>query len=133
MPNLEIRDSYFSRLKNSVEEFKRIHREKARVPCPLHALTCFFPGIYKLEMCLKICNLYLPEIKIFYCLQVVIASHSWGDNVFRAFLQWMDSVDDKWTENHIQTYINLAGPVLGVPKSIPAFLSGELFHMMPYH
>ena len=57
-------------------------------------------------------------------LQVVIASHSWGDNVFRAFMQYMDSIDVNWVENHVQTYINIAGPVLGVPKSIPAFLSG---------
>lgn len=56
--------------------------------------------------------------------QVIIASHSWGDNVFRAFMQWADSVDESWVEKHIKTYINLAGPVLGVPKSIPAFLSG---------
>lgn len=32
VPNLEIRDSYFSRLKNSVEEFKRIHKEKVQLP-----------------------------------------------------------------------------------------------------
>jgi len=57
--------------------------------------------------------------------QVVIASHSWGDNVFRAFMQYMDSQDVNWVENNVHTYINIAGPVLGVPKSIPAFLSGE--------
>lgn len=56
---------------------------------------------------------------------MVVASHSWGDNVFRAFLQYMDSLDERWAEDNLQTYINLAGPVLGVPKSIPAFLSGE--------
>lgn len=55
---------------------------------------------------------------------MLVASHSWGDNVFRAFMQWADSVEAGWVERHIATYVNIAGPVLGVPKSIPAFLSG---------
>ena len=57
---------------------------------------------------------------------MVVASHSWGDNVFRAFMQWVDAIDDTWVDRHIAIYINLAGPVFGVPKSIPAFLSGTL-------
>jgi hypothetical protein len=42
-------------------------------------------------------------------------------------MQYMDSLEIDWVENHIHTYINIAGPVLGVPKSIPAFLSGAAF------
>ena len=56
---------------------------------------------------------------------MLVASHSWGDNVFRAFMQWVDSFDDTWVDRHIAVYINLSGPVLGVTKSIPAFLSGN--------
>lgn len=32
MPNLEIRDAYFTRLKNKVEEFKSIHKRKVSFP-----------------------------------------------------------------------------------------------------
>lgn len=56
---------------------------------------------------------------------MVLATHSWGDNVCRAFFYWIDSIDENWVEYHLETYINLAGPVLGVPKSVPAFLSGK--------
>ena len=42
---------------------------------------------------------------------------------------WIDSIDDQWVENNLETYINLAGPVLGVPKSLPAFLSGSLLRI----
>ena len=51
-------------------------------------------------------------------------SHSWGDNVFRAFMRWAAASDPEWVERHVASYINIAGPVLGVPKAITALLSG---------
>ena len=51
-------------------------------------------------------------------------SHSWGDNVFRAFMRWAAASDPEWVERHVAAYINVAGPVLGVPKAITALLSG---------
>ncbi len=56
--------------------------------------------------------------------QVVVASHSWGDNVFRNFLVWVTEDDADWVERHIHAYINIAGPVLGVAKSMTSLLSG---------
>ena len=59
--------------------------------------------------------------------QVVVASHSWGDNVFRNFLMWATEepgADPDWAETHIHAYINIAGPVLGVAKSMTSLLSG---------
>jgi phospholipid:diacylglycerol acyltransferase len=56
--------------------------------------------------------------------QVVVASHSWGDNVFRNFLVWITEDDPDWVEQHIYAYINIAGPVLGVAKSMTSLLSG---------
>ena len=53
-----------------------------------------------------------------------MVSHSWGDNVFRAFMRWAAASDPEWVERHIASYINIAGPVLGVPKAITALLSG---------
>ncbi|KAK9839349.1 hypothetical protein WJX84_008799 [Apatococcus fuscideae] len=58
-------------------------------------------------------------------IKVVVVSHSWGDNVFRNFLHWVEQDDPDWAEKHIHAYANIAGPVLGVPKSISALLSGE--------
>ena len=51
-------------------------------------------------------------------------SHSWGDNVFRAFMRWAAANDPEWVERHVASYVNIAGPVLGVPKAITALLSG---------
>ena len=51
-------------------------------------------------------------------------AHSWGDNVFRNFLHWMEQEDRGWADKHIHAYANIGGPVLGVPKSISALLSG---------
>lgn len=53
-----------------------------------------------------------------------MASHSWGDNVFRNFLVWVTEDDSKWVEKHIHAYVNIAGPVLGVAKSMTSLLSG---------
>lgn len=66
--------------------------------------------------------------------KVVVVSHSMGGTVCYYFLQWVVT-DTKyggggggkqWIENHVHSFINIAGTLLGVPKSIPALLSGEL-------
>nr|ANH71127.1 phospholipid: diacylglycerol acyltransferase [Lobosphaera incisa]ANH79231.1 phospholipid:diacylglycerol acyltransferase [Lobosphaera incisa] len=57
--------------------------------------------------------------------KVMAVSHSWGDNVFRNFFHWVEDMEKGWTEKYIATYVNIAGPVLGVPKSMTALLSGE--------
>ena len=57
--------------------------------------------------------------------QVMVISHSWGDNVFRNFMVWASSDDTDWVDRHIAVYANIAGPTLGVPKSLSSFLSGE--------
>ncbi|KAK9829180.1 hypothetical protein WJX72_004349 [[Myrmecia] bisecta] len=58
-------------------------------------------------------------------MKVMAISHSWGDNVFRNFFHWVEDQEPGWTEKHLATYVNIAGPVLGVPKSMTALLSGE--------
>ena len=67
------------------------------------------------------------------CVQVVVASHSWGDNVFRNFLVWVTEDDPDWVEKHIQAYVNIAGPVLGVAKSMTSLLSGLLMTLAHLH
>ncbi len=56
----------------------------------------------------------------------MVASHSWGDNVFRNFLVWIGEDDQDWVEKHVAAYVNIAGPVLGVAKSMTSLLSGIL-------
>ena len=48
--------------------------------------------------------------------QVVITSHSWGENVVRNFFWWAERREAGWTEKHVAAYVNIAGTVLGVPK-----------------
>lgn len=58
--------------------------------------------------------------------KVVVLSHSWGDNVFRNFMRWAENEEAGWCEKHVEAYVNIAGPVLGVPKAVTACLSGEM-------
>ena len=66
--------------------------------------------------------------------KIVLLSHSMGGTVCYYFLQWVVT-DVKhggggggkdWVENHVHSFVNIAGTLLGVPKAIPALLSGEL-------
>ena len=59
------------------------------------------------------------------CLQTVVVSHSWGDNVFRNYMRWAENKQPGWCDKHIEAYVNIAGPVLGVPKAVTACLSGS--------
>ncbi|KAJ3570900.1 hypothetical protein NP233_g4095 [Leucocoprinus birnbaumii] len=88
--NLEERDGYFSKLKSTIELFKKRQKRK-----------------------------------------VVIAAHSMGATVVLYFFKWVESPEygnggPNWVEDHIEAYISIAGPQLGVPKAIAAFLSGEM-------
>jgi len=56
--------------------------------------------------------------------QVFVVSHSWGDAVFRCFMAWVSVKHPQWVESHMAAFANIAGPTLGVPKSIASFLSG---------
>ena len=55
-------------------------------------------------------------------------SHSWGDNVFRNFLHWVSDSEPDFAEEHLEAYADIAGPILGVPKSFSALFSGEAPH-----
>mmetsp|Transcript_25232 Transcript_25232/g.35571 ORF Transcript_25232/g.35571 Transcript_25232/m.35571 type:complete len:726 (-) Transcript_25232:35-2212(-) len=66
--------------------------------------------------------------------KVVLASHSMGSLLTLYFFAWV-TVSEKdggggggkhWVDEHIHSFVNIAGPLLGVPKSAPAILSGEM-------
>ncbi|KAG0218075.1 hypothetical protein BGX33_008609 [Mortierella sp. NVP41] len=61
----------------------------------------------------------------------VLVAHSMGSTVLFYFFKWVES--DKggkggsnWVNNHVHTFVNIAGPMLGVPKTLAAVLSGEV-------
>lgn len=53
-----------------------------------------------------------------------------GSVLFPYFLKWVESplganAGSTWTEEHIESFVNIAGPMMGVPKAITAMLSGK--------
>jgi phospholipid:diacylglycerol acyltransferase len=97
--NLEVRDAFFSRLKSKIELYRQTNKEK-----------------------------------------VILCSHSMGGSVVMYFLKWVEAMpeDDvdghgfgggggpQWVEDNVEAVINVAGTLLGVAKSMTAFLSGEM-------
>ncbi|KAI8148004.1 Lecithin:cholesterol acyltransferase-domain-containing protein [Fennellomyces sp. T-0311] len=62
--------------------------------------------------------------------KTVVVTHSMGSIVFPYFLKWAEHPDygnggASWTEDNIETFVNIGGPMLGVPKALTAVLSGE--------
>ncbi len=65
--------------------------------------------------------------------KVVLTAHSMGSQVVLYFLKWVvtDEADGgggggkDWIEENIKNFINISGPLLGVPKGATALLSGE--------
>jgi phospholipid:diacylglycerol acyltransferase len=67
------------------------------------------------------------QIELFYNVYgegVLLAAHSWGDNVARSFLTWMEERERGWVDKHVAIHFNIAGPTLGVPKALTSLLSG---------
>uniref|UniRef100_A0AAV1T5W7 Phospholipid:diacylglycerol acyltransferase n=1 Tax=Peronospora matthiolae TaxID=2874970 RepID=A0AAV1T5W7_9STRA len=63
--------------------------------------------------------------------KVMLVTHSYAMQVFFYFLKWVESDHggqggDQWVENNIEAFVNIAGPTLGVVKTISALMSGEM-------
>ncbi|KAK5168818.1 phospholipid:diacylglycerol acyltransferase [Saxophila tyrrhenica] len=88
--NYEIRDQYFTRLKNHIEVGKQLTG-----------------------------------------LKVVLLSHSMGSQVLYYFFHWAEAEGygnggPTWVNDHIESWINISGCMLGALKDVPAVLSGEM-------
>jgi phospholipid:diacylglycerol acyltransferase len=94
--NLEVRDAFFTRLRDRIEQNKRITGRKT-----------------------------------------VLISHSMGGSVVNFFLKWVEAADnaegfrcgnrgDQWVNDFIEAHVGIASTLLGVTKSMTAFLSGEM-------
>lgn len=63
--------------------------------------------------------------------KAVLASHSMGSQVVYYFFHWVESDlggkgGPDWVENHIESWINISGCMLGAAKDLTAVLSGEM-------
>ena len=63
----------------------------------------------------------------------VIVSHSMGSQVFFYFMRWVvaqgsgfGNESDEWIDDHIGSWINISGSMLGTPKTVAALVSGEM-------
>ncbi|KAI7899151.1 Lecithin:cholesterol acyltransferase-domain-containing protein [Cokeromyces recurvatus] len=65
----------------------------------------------------------------------VIITHSMGGSMFPYFLKWVESDQGgkggpNWVNDHIESFVNIAGPLMGVPKAVTSLLSGETHDTM---
>ncbi|KAI9815173.1 MAG: hypothetical protein M1832_005575 [Thelocarpon impressellum] len=59
--------------------------------------------------------------------KAVLVSHSMGSQVVFYFFHWVEAQAGKsWVEEHIDSWINISGCMLGALKGLPAVLSGEM-------
>lgn len=65
--------------------------------------------------------------------KVVLVGHSMGSQIVFYFLKWVEAEGASygnggpaWTETHVDSFINVAGTLLGAPKTVPALISGEM-------
>ncbi|KAL9624986.1 MAG: hypothetical protein Q9160_000715 [Pyrenula sp. 1 TL-2023] len=63
--------------------------------------------------------------------KVVLASHSMGSQVLLYFMKWVEHPSygkggSSWVNDHVDSWINISGCMLGALKGVPAVLSGEM-------
>ncbi|KAI9604761.1 hypothetical protein H4Q26_002730 [Puccinia striiformis f. sp. tritici PST-130] len=65
--------------------------------------------------------------------KTVLVSHSMGGSIVLFFLKWVEAKGPlfgnggpNWVDEHIESVVNIAGTLLGVPKTMAALLSGEM-------
>ncbi|KAF2227676.1 Phospholipid:diacylglycerol acyltransferase [Elsinoe ampelina] len=66
-------------------------------------------------------------------MKVSLLSHSMGSQVLYYFLHWVEAEGESfgnggpnWVEEHVDSWINISGCLLGALKDVPAVLSGEM-------
>ncbi|EMC95830.1 hypothetical protein BAUCODRAFT_109446 [Baudoinia panamericana UAMH 10762] len=64
-------------------------------------------------------------------LKVVLLTHSMGGQVLYYFMHWVEAEGygnggPAWVEDHLESWINISGCMLGALKDLPAVLSGEM-------
>ncbi|KAI8093378.1 Lecithin:cholesterol acyltransferase-domain-containing protein [Halteromyces radiatus] len=73
---------------------------------------------------------HLETSKLVHGKKTVFLAHSMGSNVLYYFFKWVESPEggnggDQWVNDYVESFVNIGGPMLGVPKAMTALLSGE--------
>eukprot|EP01111_Echinosteliopsis_oligospora_P011878 TRINITY_DN4016_c0_g1_i1.p1 TRINITY_DN4016_c0_g1~~TRINITY_DN4016_c0_g1_i1.p1 ORF type:complete len:637 (+),score=152.92 TRINITY_DN4016_c0_g1_i1:86-1996(+) len=60
--------------------------------------------------------------------KVALISHSMGSNVVLYFFRWIEKQEggQAWLDKYVASFINVGGPLLGVPKCLSSVMSGEM-------
>lgn len=65
--------------------------------------------------------------------KVCLVGHSMGSQVVFYFMKWVEAEGKYygnggvgWADKHIDSFVNVAGTMLGAPKAVPALISGEM-------
>lgn len=63
--------------------------------------------------------------------KTVLVGHSMGSQVIFYFLKWVEAQGhgnggNRWVNDHIDSFVDISGSILGTPKAIVALLSGEM-------
>ncbi|EPY54035.1 phospholipid-diacylglycerol acyltransferase Plh1 [Schizosaccharomyces cryophilus OY26] len=76
-------------------------------------------------------KLFIEYSKLVHGRKVVLISHSMGSQVTYYFFKWVEAEGfgnggPSWVNDHIETFINISGSLIGAPKTLAALLSGEM-------
>jgi phospholipid:diacylglycerol acyltransferase len=116
---MQTRDGFFTRLKSLLFFFLPFQVAVPydwRLPIPvMQARDGFFTRL-KNEVELQLQQQHIKP---------VLVSHSYGALVTMAFMSWVEGQQPGWVDKHLHGYLNLAGPMLGLPKAVSPLLSGE--------
>ncbi|TCD62272.1 hypothetical protein EIP91_007111 [Steccherinum ochraceum] len=107
--NLEERDGYFSKLKATIEGFRK--RDDRRVVLVAHSMGSTYSD-FTVAMVVGYAEDSLPEPFLHSFKWVESPAHGNGG--------------PNWVDNNIEALITIAGTHLGVTKAMSAFLSGEM-------
>ncbi|KAF5326319.1 hypothetical protein D9611_000021 [Ephemerocybe angulata] len=115
--NLEERDGYFSRLKRTIESFRERHNKKVVIAA--HSMGSTVRILFSIHSYAGMNTFTLSIANASYLLSS------------QYFFKWVESPQHgkggpRWVEDHIDSYITVAGTHLGVAKAMAAFLSGEM-------
>ncbi|AOA62882.1 Acyltransferase [Komagataella phaffii CBS 7435] len=87
---------------------------------------------------LELRDAYFSKLKGFVELQKhqsgkksVLVGHSMGSQVIYYFMKWVEADGygnggPNWVNDHVDSFVDISGCMLGTPKAIPALLSGEM-------
>eukprot|EP01126_Amoeba_proteus_P027846 TRINITY_DN27566_c0_g1_i1.p1 TRINITY_DN27566_c0_g1~~TRINITY_DN27566_c0_g1_i1.p1 ORF type:complete len:112 (-),score=26.30 TRINITY_DN27566_c0_g1_i1:68-403(-) len=57
---------------------------------------------------------------------VMLLGHSMGNKMIFYFLCWIENLKGReWIDHHIHTFVSVAAPWIGAPKSLRGLISGE--------